>query len=339
FIWTEPYIFFTAQKLGITAAKPVKNRQGQQIGVVGIDLELDALAGFLAARDISATGSAFIASGDGVLLATPTMQGMKTDNLESLSIKAMKDPVGRQLLEMIRTASRTSNMRNSATFRVGSSRYVSDSMPMNLADGKQWLIGTYADRGDLLTVIRKSDRRNIYLAIAIMLIALLIGALLATSAWTPVELLHFQANRDQLTHLHNRHYLNKYGPHLFADAAANQETISTVIVDLDHFKAINDTFGHAAGDAVIKTVAKRLQNAARSHDIVARFGGEEFVMLLPTACAETAKDVLERAKADLKENPIAFADREIPVSFSAGICEINDDLTQLEPVLNEADKA
>ncbi|MDH3587806.1 MAG: diguanylate cyclase [Gammaproteobacteria bacterium] len=339
FIWTDPYIFFTAQSLGITAAHPVRDAAGNRIGVIGVDLDLQALAGFLAELDISESGSAFITNNEGLLLATPTMLGRPTHDLALLSIDAMADPISRKVLETIRTASRSTDKRNAAGFTVGKTRYISDSMPLQLADGEQWLIGTYAPRSDFLSDIREGDQRNIFLAVGILLIALLIGVLLATTAWTPLELLHFQANRDQLTRIFNRHYLMKFGKRLFNDAIAQDETLSAAIVDLDHFKQINDTFGHAAGDAVIKEMAQRLQNASRAHDLVARYGGEEFVMLLPTADSATAQTVLERARDDLKENPIEFHNRQIPVTFSAGICEMSDALNSMEPVLNTADRA
>ncbi len=338
FVWTDPYIFFTSQRLGITAARPLFDANGTRLGVIGVDLELKDLAGFLAALDIGESGSAFITNSDGLLIATPTIIE-RTDSLASLSISAMADPIGRQVLESIRTASRRMTKSSSASFTVGKTRYIADAMPMRLSDGEQWLVGTYAARSDFLKDVRSTERNNLYVAIGILLVALLIGALLANSAWTPLELLHSQANRDQLTRAWNRHYLMKNGRRLFEEARRSGEPLSVAIVDLDHFKQINDTLGHAAGDAVIKDVARRLQRISRSHDIVARFGGEEFVLLLPTACAAIADTVLQRARDDLKSSPVEFDSRLIEVGFSAGICEIGPGLDQLEPVLSAADAA
>lgn len=339
FSWTDPYIFFTAQQLGITAANPVYDTNGSFIGVIGVDVELQALAGFLAELDISDAGSAFIASTDGLLIAAPHLRNQAVRDLEALSLDAMSDPIARNVLDAIRDASLVSSMSHSTSFTAGKIRYIADSMPLTLTDGDRWLIATYAPRADFLGDIRASERRSMYLAIGIMCLAVLIGVLLTSTAWTPLEMLHFQANRDQLTQIHNRHFLMKHGKRLFAEARLQNEPLSAAIIDLDHFKQINDGRGHAAGDAVIKAMAQRLTEVSRAHDLVARYGGEEFVMLLPTADAQTAKGVLERARASLEERPIEHNGQVIPVTFSAGVCQINEHINTMEPVLNAADKA
>lgn len=89
------------------------------------------------------------------------------------------------------------------------------------------------------------------------------------------------AMRDPLTTIYNRYFLNEISAELIADAKASGESLSLIVVDIDHFKQINDSHGHATGDKVLQQVAKTLQGICRREDVVARIGGEEFVVLLP----------------------------------------------------------
>lgn len=344
FVWTDPYIFFTAQKFGVTAAVPVKSSSGTPAGVLGVDLELEQLARFLNKLNISDSGSAFITNRDGILIASPhnLPKGAVSDSRkapELLTVDAITDPVLRAALEAVADPSRLSETGQAATFTVAGQQYLSDLMTLELADGGQWLVGTYAAERDFLDAIRNNERRNILLASGVLLLSMIIGWFLASTAWIPVEALHKQANRDPLTQVRNRRYLTRTAGQLFAEASRNAEAICLAIVDLDHFKSINDRYGHAAGDAVLQNFAGKLESACRAHDLVARFGGEEFVVLLPTANAATTTKVLRRVRQELKANPCRTDAGPIPVTFSAGICEANETLTTYEQTLQAADQA
>ncbi|MFI1996462.1 diguanylate cyclase [Actinoplanes sp. NPDC020271] len=128
-----------------------------------------------------------------------------------------------------------------------------------------------------------------------------------------------QAVRDELTGLYNRRYLMRV---LEADlAAAPAETCETaaptsiVMVDLDHFKHVNDTFGHAAGDRLLVNVAEVLTSGCRPGDVVARYGGEEFVVVLPGVTADRARDRADEWRA-------ALSRCSTPATFSAGVAAV-----------------
>lgn len=104
--------------------------------------------------------------------------------------------------------------------------------------------------------------------------------------------LYEKANVDSLTEVNNRHFLDEFGSQLVKSALAKNEAISLMLLDIDHFKQINDLMGHSAGDEVLKTVANVLKNSNKQHDIIVRFGGDEFIVLIK---GQHHQHVLERA--------------------------------------------
>ncbi len=119
---------------------------------------------------------------------------------------------------------------------------------------------------------------------------------------------------DELTGLRNRRYLMNLDLNAWSD-----QNVALAILDLDYFKSINDQFGHDGGDVVLKEFARLIQAQTRNRDIVVRFGGEEFVILFCDSSLETARAVLERLSARLKESAFAPLTLEKPLSFTAGI--------------------
>lgn len=129
----------------------------------------------------------------------------------------------------------------------------------------------------------------------------------------------YQANHDPLTGVYNRRFLLEMMENDLSEAKRYQFPYTIVIIDLDHFKVINDTHGHDAGDTVLKEATQRLTSCMRSADTLGRWGGEEFLVLLPhTTAAEgvvAARHWLEYMRAA----PVEYAGKKIPVSFSAGV--------------------
>jgi len=127
---------------------------------------------------------------------------------------------------------------------------------------------------------------------------------------------------DPLTGLPNRRAFMKALTRSMARAeSARDRKLSLAIFDIDHFKRVNDLFGHPAGDAVIKEVGARASRALRQRDLVGRIGGEEFAILLPRADLETARIACERLREAIAGAPIVHGDAIIPVTASIGIAE------------------
>ncbi len=151
---------------------------------------------------------------------------------------------------------------------------------------------------------------------------------------------------DVLTGWHNRRYLKTRLSEELARARREGQSLVCLMLDVDHFKSINDTFGHAAGDDVLREVAQRIECEVRASDVAARYGGEEFVVLLPNTSTQEATALAERVRKSVSAEPIKLgSDRWHTVTVSIGIAvtEPHADVEDLKSVgeglLAEADVA
>jgi two-component system cell cycle response regulator len=131
--------------------------------------------------------------------------------------------------------------------------------------------------------------------------------------------LYESSMRDPLTDLHNRRFFDQRLREEFAFATRHQAPLSVILLDLDHFKKVNDTWGHPAGDEVLRQVAALIKRCLRREDVASRFGGEEFGVVVRTESHEGARAVAERMRKRLVETPIYHEGKLIPVTTSAGV--------------------
>lgn len=128
-----------------------------------------------------------------------------------------------------------------------------------------------------------------------------------------------EALTDALTGLANRRALEQQLDQLLAHAQREDEPLSLLIFDADHFKAVNDTYGHAIGDVVLAALAHRARDAMRAQDVLGRFGGEEFMAILPGAKRDAALVAAERLRAHVEESPIMTGAGPVAVTVSVGV--------------------
>lgn len=148
------------------------------------------------------------------------------------------------------------------------------------------------------------------------------------------------SNHDPLTGLLNRRAFEEQTQREWARRNRQPQPLSALAFDLDHFKAVNDTYGHAVGDIVLVHAARVLGDMARKTDIVARLGGEEFVIVMPGASDEQARAVAERIRAFLADEPITTPDgKSLRVTSSVGLATARANDTDIHAVLQRADKA
>lgn len=205
---------------------------------------------------------------------------------------------------------------------------------------------------------KENKKRLLNTALSTSLIALLIALFIARAIYTAaikqsqeekerleklvkertkeIELL---SKTDSLTGLWNRRYLEEMLELEFRRAKRYKHPVSILIVDLDHFKKINDTYGHLAGDEVLKESAKRILSTIRETDFVGRYGGEEIVVILPETKLDKAIKIAEKIKKAISKEPIKFNSKEIKVTASIGISQICPKHKDYFEAFSEADEA
>ncbi len=151
--------------------------------------------------------------------------------------------------------------------------------------------------------------------------------------------LEMLASTDMLTGLPNRLATMNKAAKEFARTKRYNRPLSIVMIDVDHFKSINDTHGHATGDHVLQNVGHICSDTLRDSDVLGRIGGEEFILLLPDTPKANAEQVAERMRARLANTPIKHGDLELTITASFGVASFTSNDGTLEEIIERADNA
>ncbi len=144
---------------------------------------------------------------------------------------------------------------------------------------------------------------------------------------------------DGLTELYNyREFHNRLG-HEFQRAKRYKKALPLVMIDIDHFKRFNDTYGHLAGDEVLRSMGRLIRESLRNVDIPARYGGEEFAVILPETAPEQAEVVAERLRSSVAEHPFSVEGRNVSLTISLGLASFPHDAETKEGLIKAADRA
>lgn len=172
-----------------------------------------------------------------------------------------------------------------------------------------------------------------------LLAQLAVKVSLCLSNVTAHEKLKFLAFHDPLTELLNRRVMESVLKREFYRSKRYSSTLSVIFIDLDDFKIINDTYGHDAGDRMLKYVADKLVDMTRETDIVARFAGDEFVVILPETGVKKSNKLLSRIQTFFKNNPMEYLGQQIPVAISFGAASTQDEsMINPDVLLKKADQ-
>jgi two-component system, cell cycle response regulator len=146
---------------------------------------------------------------------------------------------------------------------------------------------------------------------------------------------------DALTGLHNRRYMDSHLKALFDRSVTRQCPLSVLILDLDRFKSVNDAYGHSGGDDVLREFARRLRENVRGIDLACRYGGEEFVVIMPDTDAAVAQRVAERIRSEIELEPFAVGKdgKTVGVTVSAGVSTLLQAADSVEALMKRADTA
>ncbi len=155
------------------------------------------------------------------------------------------------------------------------------------------------------------------------------------------EALKIQASHDYLTNIYNRRYFQLVSKDLIHAAKREDSDLSIIMIDVDRFKLVNDTYGHSVGDQTLKHIVSILCATVRESDIVARIGGEEFAILLLGTDLEGAAELAEKLRKAVNENPVTIDDEtDIPVTISLGVASVDVQAdTKIDNSLNTSDQA
>lgn len=198
-----------------------------------------------------------------------------------------------------------------------------------------WYLFVDQHEGQSLGTIRQTLYLNLLICLLVTAIVLASVGIVMRRYQRRIEAL---ATTDVLTELPNRRGFNILAGQALQEAKRSQNPLHALLIDLDHFKQLNDTYGHLAGDEVLRAFARQLRSNLRKADIVCRWGGEEFILLLKDTDSTTAQQLAEKIRAQTEQKHYPFAGVNLHISTSMGLTELRAD-DSLDSLLGRADKA
>jgi diguanylate cyclase (GGDEF)-like protein len=187
--------------------------------------------------------------------------------------------------------------------------------------------------------LRRLERRNLLVLALVTMLAIAVGVLGGQRLVRLFGGMQRMAERDALTGLANRRRLRAAGEEEYRRARRFGHPLAALMLDLDHFKQVNDRYGHGAGDDVLREVAHRIHATVREIDVPARYGGEEFAVLLPETGLDTAREVAERIRLAVMDSPVGTRKGPVAVTLSAGVAVTDARSGDLGALLEAADGA
>jgi diguanylate cyclase (GGDEF)-like protein len=251
------------------------------------------------------------------------------ESLRQLDIRVFDEPGPAAATELIdtRTAWRPAASQATPAF----TREVSFQMP-----GRLWTM-RFASRPEFDAAIDSGNTLVIFTSGALASLVLFILTLALVAAWNRA---HYLSVRDPLTSLFNRRYLDETMDRELPRARRRGESIGVIVIDIDNFKNLNDTYGHDAGDFVLERVADILRANTRNSDIPCRFGGEEFAVILPGATLTVARQRAEAIRAALESSHMEFGGKRLaPLTLSAGVTALPPHANDWGESIHQADRA
>ena len=208
-------------------------------------------------------------------------------------------------------------------------------------DGSQFLILHHFSSSDLAMLIQVYTKRMLVPAIFYVWLMVWMGFIvrfLTDKLSQQKQAMEHMALHDSLTGLPNRNLLDDRLNKMLAVARRKQRPFTIVMIDLDGFKKVNDTFGHAIGDELLKEVAQRLNACLRPHDIVCRVGGDEFILLLDDMQNDSSLDICERVSVEIAK-PIIIEGIQLNIGSSMGVVKYSEQSDSPKTLIHKADQA
>lgn len=334
-IWTEPYVFFSSRKPGLTVAKQLPALDGVR-RIYASDFGLEKLGQFARSLKVGVDGATLVVSAGGAVIAGPGLDeriaaaGGADATLPTLA--SFQEPIS--LLDReFQLAAESGQQIRRITVGSGGRRTAASIARVPVGAGS-WSVALYGPESDFAASAEANNRREFVKIIVLGLSGLLLATLLATALTRPLGGLTSSAASDGLTGLANRRELDAVARILFDRAKTGGKMLSVGILDVDEFKSVNDTHGHLIGDDVLRAVADALTSTVRREDVVGRFAGDEFVIVMPDVGGPEAEAIAQRALAKVRE--IAGG---VAVTASAGVSTLTREIETFDELVDLADKA
>jgi diguanylate cyclase (GGDEF)-like protein len=152
-----------------------------------------------------------------------------------------------------------------------------------------------------------------------------------------IDKLYTLSITDSLTHTYNRRYFFETAQNIISISKCNNQLLSLVMIDIDHFKNVNDSHGHLAGDIILINLVKEIKSLIRESDVLARMGGEEFAILLHMTSLENANVIAEKIRQVIEEKVFTYQETVIPITVSLGTATLVNKENDIESLYKEAD--
>jgi len=290
-IWTDPYVFFSSGRPGVTAALAVHDAAGSTVAVVGVDIDLAQLTSILDGLPIGSEAEAFILAGD-VVVAAPSGWNVarKIDGGVSL---ASPSEIGLDPDDLWRARTEARPIRSSNESRLQVVAFDDPLLP-------DWEVAIKTGHLDFVDVVKNQSRIALVATIVAGLALLALVPVLVARLRKPIDELNQRARIDHLTGLSNRATLLEEGGRELKRARQWGQDLVVAVLDIDNFKSINDRYGHTVGDETIREISAGIRAAVRPQDLVGRLGGDEFVVVFRDLSERESAAMLERLQAKLK---------------------------------------
>lgn len=299
--------------------------EGRLIGVTGVGLNMNQMGRRLHAYEEQYDKRIYLVDKKGVIRVHSSNEMVGEANIydriekEGVADDLLSENVNRVIREYDRGGDKT----------IVLSRYIPEF---------NWFLLVEHRPGDEIRGIQERFIRNIVIGLIVTILVIVIYVLLVNHYQSKLEEM---ANTDDLTNLFNRrHFLDRARSHV-SDAASAESPISFLMIDIDDFKDVNDTYGHDTGDSLLETTAELLDRGLRERDLLGRIGGDEFAVILPETPEEMAREVAERLRKRVEGSGDSIGPHSYRTTVSIGLATTVPDKygNDLENLMKDADKA
>lgn len=376
-VWSGIYEDFNTGEPTITLAKALYRPDRSLAGVVGTDLTLKALTDFMRGLNVSPNGVAFVVDAEGAIVGTSGDEPPFRTNAgrtQRVRVEEMRSPLMRQAYASVSERRNRDGATPEQAWRVSTGDLEIAARRVSDQHGLDWLIVVAVPRSDFMGDVTRSVMQAVVIAGGCIVIALVLGLSILGRVLRDIRMLNEAARRvgdgeplpqlnihrrdelgqlarsfsamehnlriDKLTAVFNRASLTSQIARLrrqLEHRPSEQTVFALLFIDLDHFKKVNDQYGHAAGDRVLATVASRLKESVRVSDVVARYGGDEFVVLLKGVTdVRDVQSTLDKIR-EIVEQPVELEHATVAVGASVGWALFPEDGKDVDKLLKIAD--